>query len=76
MTNSSIQKAVLSNLILIYLILNLISAQVNDDSAYAVFISYTEVYNKYIFDLLADEQVDEFGQPVLPESKSVREDTK
>ena len=48
----------------------------NDDSAYAVFISYTEVYNKYIFDLLADEQVDEFGQPVLPESKSVREDTK
>lgn len=49
---------------------------VNEDSAYAVFISYTEVYNKYIFDLLADEQVDEFGQPVLPESKSVREDTK
>lgn len=50
--------------------------QVNEDSAYAVFISYIEVYNNYIFDLLEEDQVNEYGHPVLPESKKVGEDTK
>ena len=48
--------------------------QANEDSAYAVFISYIEVYNNYIFDLLEDGHTDQVGNPILPESKKVGED--
>ena len=33
-----------------------ISLQVNEDQNYAVFISYVEIYNNFIYDLLEDSQ--------------------
>ena len=48
----------------------------NEDSAYAVFISYVEVYNNCIFDLLDDDVVDDYGHAILPETKKLGEDNK
>ena len=54
----------------------MIVVQVNEDSAYAVFISYVEVYNNCIFDLLDDDVVDDYGHAILPETKKLGEDNK
>ncbi|KHJ42142.1 kinesin motor domain protein [Trichuris suis] len=44
---------------------------INDDNAFAVFVSYIEVYNNYVYDLL-DSQPDRLKAPF---SKPLREDT-
>ncbi|XP_032805057.1 kinesin-like protein KIF23 isoform X5 [Petromyzon marinus] len=47
---------------------------VDEDSAYSVFVSYIEIYNNYIFDLLEDVVVDPI-RPKPPQSKMLREDS-
>jgi len=48
---------------------------VDDDAQYAIFISYVEVYNNYIYDLLETPQTDIVtGKPKL-QSKVLREDS-
>ncbi|CAI8044875.1 Kinesin-like protein KIF23, partial [Geodia barretti] len=47
---------------------------VDEDSQYAVFVSYVEIYNNYAFDLLEDTPVDSIV-PKPPKSKNLREDT-
>ncbi len=48
---------------------------VDEDAQYTVFISYVEVYNNYIYDLLENPQIDIVsGKPKLL-SKSLREDS-
>ncbi|XP_069910512.1 kinesin-like protein KIF23 isoform X10 [Oryctolagus cuniculus] len=61
--------------------------EVDEDSVYGVFVSYIEIYNNYIYDLLEEVPFDPtkpkwntFGTPlrnpdiVLPQSKMLRED--
>lgn len=44
-------------------------------NAYAVFLSYVEIYNNYIYDLLDDSAMDQLRvQPRQPISKTIRED--
>ncbi|XP_039267147.2 kinesin-like protein KIF23 [Styela clava] len=52
------------------------SEHVNSDMRYAVFISYVEIYNDYVYDLLEDIQYDPFSRPKPPQSKRLREDKK
>lgn len=40
----------------------LICLQVDEDNSYAVFVSYFEIYNNYIYDLLDETPVD----PICP----------
>ncbi|XP_065886124.1 kinesin-like protein KIF23 [Dysidea avara] len=47
---------------------------VDNDSSYAVFVSYIEIYNNYIYDLLEDVPVDPI-KPKPPQSKGLREDS-
>lgn len=47
---------------------------VDEDSAYSVLVSYIEIYNNYIFDLLEDVVVDPI-RPKPPQSKMLREDS-
>ncbi|KAG7283792.1 hypothetical protein CRUP_034416, partial [Coryphaenoides rupestris] len=46
---------------------------VDEDSAYSVFVSYIEIYNNYIYDLLEDTPFDPI-RPKPPQSKILRED--
>ncbi|CAF99883.1 unnamed protein product, partial [Tetraodon nigroviridis] len=46
---------------------------VDEDCCYSVFVSYIEVYNNYIYDLLEDAQFDSV-RPKPPQSKILRED--
>ncbi|XP_056273657.1 kinesin-like protein KIF23 isoform X2 [Pseudoliparis swirei] len=46
---------------------------VDEDSSYSVFISYIEIYNNYIYDLLEENQEDAI-KPKAPQSKTLRED--
>ncbi|XP_052619108.1 kinesin-like protein KIF23 isoform X9 [Peromyscus californicus insignis] len=46
---------------------------VDEDSVYGVFVSYIEIYNNYIYDLLEEVQFDPI-KPKLPQSKILRED--
>lgn len=46
---------------------------VDSDNAYAVFVSYVEIYNNYIYDLLEDIPIDPI-KPKPPQSKILRED--
>ncbi|XP_028286686.1 kinesin-like protein KIF23 isoform X2 [Parambassis ranga] len=46
---------------------------VDEDSSYSVFISYIEIYNNYIYDLLEETQEDAI-KPKPPQSKILRED--
>uniref|UniRef100_A0A3Q3W0Z8 Kinesin-like protein n=1 Tax=Mola mola TaxID=94237 RepID=A0A3Q3W0Z8_MOLML len=46
---------------------------VDEDSSYSIFISYIEIYNNYIYDLLEDNQEDAI-KPKPPQSKILRED--
>lgn len=50
--------------------------QVDEDNNYAVFISFVEIYNNSIFDLLEKESFDKFNHPKQPTSKILREDPK
>lgn len=47
--------------------------EVDEDSVYGVFVSYIEIYNNYIYDLLEEVQFDPI-KPKLPQSKMLRED--
>ncbi|XP_062272412.1 kinesin-like protein KIF23 [Scomber scombrus] len=49
------------------------SENVDDDCCYSVFVSYIEVYNNYIYDLLEDTPFDPIRQKA-PQSKILRED--
>uniref|UniRef100_A0A8C3G7E3 Kinesin-like protein n=1 Tax=Cyclopterus lumpus TaxID=8103 RepID=A0A8C3G7E3_CYCLU len=46
---------------------------VDEDSSYSVFVSYIEIYNNYIYDLLEENQ-DDAIKPKAPQSKTLRED--
>ncbi|XP_023811536.1 kinesin-like protein KIF23 isoform X4 [Oryzias latipes] len=46
---------------------------VDEDSSYSVFVSYIEIYNNYIYDLLEETQ-EEAVKPKPPQSKILRED--
>ncbi|KAM7396801.1 hypothetical protein PAMP_019812 [Pampus punctatissimus] len=46
---------------------------VDEDSSYSVFVSYIEIYNNYIYDLLEETQED-IIKPKPPQSKILRED--
>ncbi|XP_034039004.1 kinesin-like protein KIF23 [Thalassophryne amazonica] len=46
---------------------------VDEDCCYSVFVSYIEIYNNYIYDLLEDAPFDS-TRPKLPQSKILRED--
>ncbi|XP_036837302.1 kinesin-like protein KIF23 isoform X4 [Oncorhynchus mykiss] len=46
---------------------------VDEDSCYSVFVSYIEIYNNYIYDLLEDAPIDPI-RPKPPQSKILRED--
>ena len=48
---------------------------VDEDNAYAVFVSYCEIYNNYVYDLLEEPQQDSFGRNKPPQTKKLREDT-
>nr|AAH96779.1 Kif23 protein [Danio rerio]AAI65772.1 Kif23 protein [Danio rerio] len=46
---------------------------VDEDSSYSVFVSYIEIYNNYIYDLLEETPFDPI-KPKPPQSKILRED--
>uniref|UniRef100_A0A3P8VDI2 Kinesin-like protein n=1 Tax=Cynoglossus semilaevis TaxID=244447 RepID=A0A3P8VDI2_CYNSE len=46
---------------------------VDEDSSYSIFVSYIEIYNNYIYDLLEENQEDTI-RPKPPQSKILRED--
>ncbi|KAJ8406598.1 hypothetical protein AAFF_G00301720 [Aldrovandia affinis] len=46
---------------------------VDEDSSYSVFVSYVEIYNNYIYDLLEEAPFDPI-KPKPPQSKILRED--
>uniref|UniRef100_A0A4W4FF14 Kinesin-like protein n=1 Tax=Electrophorus electricus TaxID=8005 RepID=A0A4W4FF14_ELEEL len=46
---------------------------VDEDSSYSVFVSYIEIYNNYIYDLLEEAPMD-LIKPKPPQSKILRED--
>ncbi|CAH2274548.1 kinesin KIF23 isoform X1 [Pelobates cultripes] len=47
--------------------------EVDEDSVYSVFVSYIEIYNNYIYDLLEETPIDPI-KPKPPQSKNLRED--
>ncbi|XP_039993235.1 kinesin-like protein KIF23 isoform X7 [Xiphias gladius] len=49
------------------------SENVDEDCCYSVFVSYIEIYNNYIYDLLEDAPLDPI-RPKPPQSKILRED--
>ncbi|CAJ1056595.1 kinesin-like protein KIF23 isoform X2 [Xyrichtys novacula] len=46
---------------------------VDEDSSFSIFVSYIEIYNNYIYDLLEETQEDAI-KPKPPQSKTLRED--
>ncbi|XP_070828181.1 kinesin-like protein KIF23 [Chaetodon trifascialis] len=46
---------------------------VDEDSSYSIFVSYIEIYNNYIYDLLEETQEDAI-KPKPPQSRILRED--
>ncbi|XP_066449057.1 kinesin-like protein KIF23 isoform X2 [Eleutherodactylus coqui] len=46
---------------------------IDEDSVYSVFVSYIEIYNNYIYDLLEEVPIDPI-KPKPPQSKILRED--
>uniref|UniRef100_A0AAQ5Z1P8 Kinesin-like protein n=1 Tax=Amphiprion ocellaris TaxID=80972 RepID=A0AAQ5Z1P8_AMPOC len=46
---------------------------VDEDNSYSIFVSYIEIYNNYIYDLLEETQEDAI-KPKPPQSKILRED--
>uniref|UniRef100_A0A672MX91 Kinesin-like protein n=1 Tax=Sinocyclocheilus grahami TaxID=75366 RepID=A0A672MX91_SINGR len=49
------------------------AGEVDEDSSYSVFVSYIEIYNNYIYDLLEETPFDPI-KPKPPQSKILRED--
>ncbi|KAM9766222.1 kinesin-like protein KIF23 isoform 5-T5 [Menidia menidia] len=49
------------------------SESIDEDCSYSVFVSYIEIYNNYIYDLLEDAPFDPI-RPKPPQSKILRED--
>ncbi|XP_033102278.1 kinesin-like protein KIF23 isoform X2 [Anneissia japonica] len=49
-------------------------SNVDEDNNYAVFVSYIEIYNNYIYDLLEEAPVDPIMTPKSLPSKTLRED--
>ncbi|XP_071941974.1 kinesin-like protein KIF23 isoform X2 [Antedon mediterranea] len=49
-------------------------SNVDDDNNYTVFVSYIEIYNNYIYDLLEELPVDPIMTPKSMPSKTLRED--
>ncbi|RWS29160.1 kinesin-like protein KIF23, partial [Leptotrombidium deliense] len=50
---------------------------VNVNNSYAVFISYVEIYNNYVYDLLDDSMGDQLKlRQMQPQSKALREDNR
>uniref|UniRef100_A0A8C6LJA4 Kinesin-like protein n=1 Tax=Nothobranchius furzeri TaxID=105023 RepID=A0A8C6LJA4_NOTFU len=49
------------------------SKNIDEDCSYSVFVSYVEIYNNYIYDLLEDAQFDSV-RPKPPQSRILRED--
>ncbi|XP_077119330.1 kinesin-like protein KIF23 isoform X8 [Ranitomeya variabilis] len=47
--------------------------EVDEDSVYSIFVSYIEIYNNYIYDLLEEVPIDPI-KPKPPQSKILRED--
>ncbi|XP_040198153.1 kinesin-like protein KIF23 isoform X7 [Rana temporaria] len=47
--------------------------EVDEDSVYSVFVSYIEIYNNYMYDLLEEAAIDPI-RPKPPQSKILRED--
>ncbi|XP_073918145.1 kinesin-like protein KIF23 isoform X2 [Castor canadensis] len=47
--------------------------EVDEDSVYGAFVSYFEIYNNYVYDLLEEAPFDPI-KPKLPQSKMLRED--
>ncbi|XP_074661164.1 kinesin-like protein KIF23 [Tubulanus polymorphus] len=47
---------------------------IDEDSSYAVFVSYVEIYNDYAFDLLEDLPYDPITGYKAPQSRNLRED--
>ncbi|XP_075132261.1 kinesin-like protein KIF23 [Leptodactylus fuscus] len=47
--------------------------EIDEDSVYSVFVSYIEIYNNYIYDLLEEIPIDPI-KPKPPQSKILRED--
>ncbi|KAI8511007.1 Kinesin-like protein kif23, partial [Branchiostoma belcheri] len=47
---------------------------VDEDNAYAVFVSFIEIYNNYIYDLLEEAPTSAPSTPRAPQSKILRED--
>ncbi|XP_053129062.1 kinesin-like protein KIF23 isoform X8 [Hemicordylus capensis] len=47
--------------------------EVDEDNVYSVFVSYIEIYNNYIYDLLDETPLDPI-KPKAPQSKILRED--
>ncbi|XP_044135290.1 kinesin-like protein KIF23 isoform X2 [Bufo gargarizans] len=47
--------------------------EIDEDSVYSVFVSYIEIYNNYIYDLLEEVPIDPI-KPKPPQSKILRED--
>lgn len=41
-----------------YIIISIFLCQADEDNGYAVFVSYVEIYNNFIYDLLEDVKQD------------------
>jgi len=50
------------------------SLRARKDHRYAVFVSYVEIYNNFVYDLLAENQTDAFNRAKAPQSLRLRED--
>jgi len=50
------------------------STHAKSDHRYAVFISYVEIYNDHVYDLLGETQTDAFNRAKTPQSLRLRED--
>ena len=48
-------------------------SDIDEDQAYSVFVTFTEVYNNTVFDLLDDTPIDPL-RPKMLQSKILRED--
>ena len=51
-----------------------VTEAINEDCCYAVFLTFVEIYNDYIYDLLSEVHFDSFNKPKQPQSKRLRED--
>ncbi|XP_060630013.2 kinesin-like protein KIF23 isoform X4 [Anolis sagrei] len=49
------------------------AGEIDEDNVYSVFVSYIEIYNNYIYDLLDETPIDP-TKPKLPQSRILRED--